>query len=306
MNGGTKMSLKKALRVGPSEIEMAYEEFGDADTPPVLLIMGAGAQMLNWHEGFCAELVARGLRPIRFDNRDAGLSSHFPDAPVPDFNAALAGDMSSASYNLSDMAADTVGLLDALGLESAHLVGASMGGFIAQMVAIEYPDRILSLTSMMATTGNPSVGQPAPDTLGLLGGPPPSTREEAMEQAVRNARVVGSPGFPLDEDEVRERAGLAYDRSYDQLGLMRQFIAVIASGDRTSRLQSIKTPALVIHGDSDRMCDVSGGVATAEAIQGAELVVIEGMGHNLPRPLWPRIASLIADLVTRVEAGRSA
>lgn len=299
------MSLKKALRVGPSEIEMAYEEFGDADAPPVLLIMGAGAQMLNWHEGLCAELVSRGLRPIRFDNRDAGLSSHFPDAPMPDFNAALSGDLSSVSYNLSDMAADTVGLLDTLGLKSAHLVGASMGGFIAQMVAIEYPDRIRSLTSIMATTGNPSVGQPAPETMRLLGGPPPSTREEAMEQAVRNARVVGSPGFPLDEDEVRERAGLAYDRSYDQLGMMRQFIAVIASGDRTSRLQSIHTPALVIHGDSDRMCDVSGGIATAEAIKGAELVVIEGMGHNLPRPLWPRIAALISDLVQRVEAGSS-
>ncbi len=135
------MSLQKAVEVGPSKIELAYEEFGDVHAPPVLLIMGAGAQMLNWHEEFCAELVARGLRPIRFDNRDCGLSSHFPDAPEPDFKAALSGNMSSVSYNLSDMAADTVGLLDVLGLKSVHLVGASMGGFIAQMVAIEFPDR---------------------------------------------------------------------------------------------------------------------------------------------------------------------
>ena len=295
------MSLKNALRVGPSEIEIAYEEFGEADAPPVLLIMGAGAQMLSWHEGFCAELVSHGLRAIRFDNRDTGLSTHFPDAPEPDFQAALSGDTSSVSYDLSDMAADTVGLLDALELESAHLVGASMGGFIAQMIAIEYPDRVRSITSMMATTGNPSVGQPAPDTLRLLGGPPPNTREEAMEQAVRNFRVVGSPGFTLDENDVRERAGLAFDRSFDRPGMMRQAIAVIASGDRTSRLRSIKVPTLVIHGDSDRMCDVSGGIATAEAIKGAKLVVIEGMGHNFPRPLWPRLASLIADHIQQVE-----
>jgi pimeloyl-ACP methyl ester carboxylesterase len=297
------MSLQKAVGVGPSKIEVAYEDFGDVNSPPVLLIMGAGAQMLNWHEGFCAELVSRGLRPIRFDNRDSGLSSHFPDAPTPDFKAALAGDMSSVSYNLSDMAADTVGLLDALRLKSAHLVGASMGGFIAQMVAIEYPDRVRSLTSIMSTTGNPAVGQPAPETMRLMGGTPPNTREEVMEQAVKNLRAVGSSGFPLEDDEVRQRAGLAYDRSYDRLGMVRQAIAVIASGNRTARLQSIKTPTLVIHGDSDRMCDVSGGIATAKAIKGAELVIIESMGHNLPRPLWPRIASLIGDLVQRVESG---
>ncbi len=300
------MSLKKALNVGPSKIEIAYEEFGEAGAPPVLLIMGAGAQMLNWHEGFCAELVSHGLRAIRFDNRDAGLSSHITDAPEPDFKAAMAGDTSSAAYNLSDMAADTVGLLDALGLESAHLVGASMGGFIAQMAAIEHPGRLRSLTSMMSTTGNPAVGQPAPETLRLMGGPPPATREEFMEQAVRNTHAVGSPVYPLDDDEVRERAGLAYDRSHDRLGMVRQAIAVLASGDRTSRLRSIHTPALVIHGDSDRMCDLSGGRATAEAIPGAELAVIEGMGHNLPRPLWPRVAALIAAFVQRVEAGRRA
>jgi pimeloyl-ACP methyl ester carboxylesterase len=300
------MGVEKVLNVGPSGIEVAYECFGAPDAPPALLIMGLGGQMLGWHEGFCAELAGRGLRAIRFDNRDVGLSSHFPAGPAPDFQAAIRGDTSSASYNLSDMAADTVGLLDALGLASAHLVGASMGGFIAQTVAIEHPGRVRSLTSIMSTTGNPAVGQMAPDTAPtLFGGPPATTREAVMEQAVRASRAVGSPGFPPDEDEIRERAGLAYDRAFDPTGLVRQSIAVLASGDRTARLRSLRVPTLVIHGADDRMIDVSGGRATAEAIPGAELVVIEGMGHNLPRQLWPRLASLIAGLVTRVEAGRS-
>lgn len=297
------MTMKIASHVGPSGIDISYEEFGDVTSPPVLLVMGAGAQMLSWPEGFCAELVSRGMRPIRFDNRDAGLSTHFNDAPEPNFQAALSGDFSSVSYSLSDMAADTVGLLDALGLESAHFVGASMGGFISQMVAIEYPTRLRSLTSIMSTTGDPTVGYPAPETLRLMGGPAPTTRDEAVEQTVRNMRVVGSPAFPIDEDDLWRRAGIAYDRSYDRMGMVRQAVAVLASGDRTSRLHSIQAPTLVIHGDSDRMCDVSGGKATAAAIPGAELIILEGMGHNLPRQLWPRIASLIANLVQRIEAG---
>jgi pimeloyl-ACP methyl ester carboxylesterase len=299
------MTLQKAVRVGPSEIEIAYESFGAEDASPVLLLMGAGAQMLSWHEDFCAALASRDLRPIRFDNRDAGLSTHFHNAPAPDFPAALKGDTSSASYDLSDMAADTVGLLDILGLESAHFVGASLGGFISQMAAIEYPERVRSLTCMMSTTGDPSVGQPAPDTFSLLAAAEPTNREEAMQQAVQNFRVVGSPGFPLDEEELRKRTGLAYDRSYDRTGMLRQAIGVIASGDRTPRLRSIKVPTLVIHGDSDRMCNISGGRAIAAAIQGSELVVIEGMGHNLPRPLWPRLTALITGHVQRAEAARS-
>lgn len=300
------MNLKIASGIGPAGIELAYECFGEADAPPVLLIMGVGAQMLSWHEGFCAELVARGLRVIRFDNRDVGLSTHLTGAPAPDFQAALAGDTSSAAYNLSDMAADTVGLMEALGLESAHLVGASMGGYIAQTVAIEYPGRVRSLTSMLSTTGNPGVGQPAPETMAsLFGAPPPRNRDEAMEQAVTIFRTIGSPGYPLDEGEVRARAGLAYDRSYDLAGMLRQSIAVLASGDRTERLRTVRAPTLVIHGKEDRMTEVSGGLATAAAIPGAELVVIEGMGHNLPRPLWPRLAALIAGHVERAEAAAS-
>ena len=297
--------MEKALNVGPSRIEIAYECFGEPDAPPVLLLMGVGVQMLGWHEGFCAELASRGLRPIRFDNRDVGLSTHFSDAPLPDLKAARSGDTSSAAYNLSDMAADTVGLLDALGITSAHLVGASMGGFIAQMVAVEHPERVRSMTSMMASTGSPTVGQPKPEAMQLFSSPPPGNRDEVMEQAVKFFRVIGSPGFPVDENEVRERAGRAYDRAYDPPGAMRQAVAVITTGDRTARLSSIKAPTQVIHGADDCICDVSGGVATAEAINGAKLFVIEGMGHNLPRGLWPRIASLIAEHVQRAEANTS-
>lgn len=295
------MSVKKAVNIGPSKIEIAYECFGNEDAPPVLLIMGLAAQMLGWHEDFCEALVARGLRPIRFDNRDAGLSTHLHNAPMPNFPAAMAGDTSSASYNLSDMAADTIGLMDALGIKRAHLVGASMGGFIAQTVAIEHPDRVRSLTSIMSTTGNPAVGQPAPVTGQLFTFPPPTNRDEAAALSVATFRILGSPGFPHDEDEVRERAALAYDRAYDRLGIMRQGIACIASGDRTERLKTLNVPTLVIHGADDVMCNVSGGRATAAAIPKAELVVIEGMGHNLPRGLWPQLTTLISDHIQRAE-----
>ncbi|GAA3585170.1 alpha/beta hydrolase [Nonomuraea rosea] len=296
------MNAEKALNVGPSGIEVVYERFGDPEAPPVLLVMGAGGQMIAWHEGFCAELVAQGLQAIRFDNRDVGLSTHFHDAPVPDLPAVLAGDLSSVSYTLSDMAGDTVGLLDALGLDSAHLVGASMGGMIAQTAAIEHPGRVGSLTSIMSSTGDGSVGQPHPEALAALAGPPATTREEVIEQWVRASRVVRSPGFEPDEATLRERVGLAYDRSFDPTGMIRQAVAVVASGDRTALLGSLDLPALIVHGADDVLCDVSGGRATADAIPGAELVVIDGMGHDLPRALWPGLAARIAAVVQRAES----
>ncbi|MDE3188243.1 MAG: alpha/beta hydrolase [Acidobacteriota bacterium] len=302
--GGFEASIveEKAENVGPAGIEIAYERLGNCDAPVVLLIMGGGAQLIHWPEAFCHELVKSGLQVIRFDNRDAGHSTHMVDAPPPDLPAVLAGDMSSVSYTLGDMAADTVGLMDALGIEKAHVVGASMGGQIGQTIAIEYPDRVRSLTSMMSTTGHRSVGQVAPDAMReLFAGPPAETRDEVIQQYVRAMRVVGSPGYPSDENEIAARAGLAFDRGYDRIGMARQAIATVASGDRTERLRQLKVPALVIHGLADRMVDVSGGRATAEAIPGAELVLIEGMGHSLPPGLRSQLAARIAEFVWRVE-----
>ncbi len=296
------MPIETVSNVGPARIDIAYERLGDPTAPPVLLIMGLGAQLIAWPDGFCDELVARGVQLIRFDNRDAGQSTHLTDARPPHMVAALAGDHSSASYTLSDMAADAVGLLDALGLDSAHLVGASMGGFIAQVIAIEHARRVRSLTSMMATTGDPAVGQPHAETLRVIAGPPPTNRAEVVQRMVDVHRVVGSPGFAADLEAVADRAGRAFDRSFDPLGMARQAVAVIASGDRTQRLRSVDVPTLVVHGSDDRMCDVSGGRATAAAIPGAELVVIDGMGHDLPAALWPQLASKIVELVQRAEA----
>jgi pimeloyl-ACP methyl ester carboxylesterase len=291
-----------ASNVGPAGIDIAYQRLGNATAPVVLLIMGGGAQLVSWPDDFCTALVDHGLQIVRFDNRDAGLSTHMADAPTPDLSAVLAGDLSSASYTLSDMAADTVGLLDALGIEKAHLVGASMGGAIAQTVAIEYPARVRSLTSMMATTGDTSVGQASPEALRDMSiGRPVVTRDDQIEQMLRAFRIIGSPGYPMDEEEVAARTGRAFDRSHDPIGHARQAIASVASGDRTPRLRTLDVPALVIHGLADRLCDVSGGRATAQAIRGAELVEIDGMGHNLPPGLRPQLAARIAGFIWRVE-----
>jgi pimeloyl-ACP methyl ester carboxylesterase len=296
------MSVEIARGVGPDRLDIAYERFGDSSLSPVLLLMGLGTQMLGWPGGFCDALVARGLHVVRFDNRDIGLSSHMTDAPAPDLAAIFRGDTSSASYTLSGMAGDTLGLLDALGLESAHLVGASMGGMIAQTVAIEHPQRVRSLTSIMSTTGDPAVGQSTKEAMAALLSPPAATREAAIERTLSILRVIGSPGFELDEADVRWRTGLAYDRANDPVGVSRQFAAIAASGDRTAALRSVSVPTLVVHGADDPLVNVSGGRATARAIPGADLVVLDGMGHHLSRELWAEIARHIGELVARVDA----
>jgi pimeloyl-ACP methyl ester carboxylesterase len=291
----------------PHGIELAYETFGDPADPPVVLVMGLGTQMLGWDAGFCATLAAHGLYVVRFDNRDIGLSTHLDDKPPGDVMAFLAGDRSSVAYTLADMATDTVALLDALGLDSAHLVGASMGGMIAQTVAIEHPARVRSLVSIMSTTGDRSVGNATEAAAAALLAPAARTREEAVERTLASSAVIGSPGFERDETAIRRRVERAYDRRHDPAGVARQLVGVYASPDRTEGLRRLDLPTLVIHGADDPLIDVSGGRATADAIPGAELVVIDGMGHDLPAGLWEPIAERIAGLVATVEgAGRAA
>lgn len=300
-------AVPAAVEMAKSDgIEIAYERFGDPADPPVLLIHGLATQMLGWPDAFCAALASKGRFVVRFDNRDVGLSTHLHDAPPVDVQALLRGDMASAPYRLSDMARDTVGLLDALGLDSAHLVGASMGGTIAQTVTIEHPERVRTLTSIMSTTGSPSVGQPSQQALAAVLAPPATDRQGAIERTVNAYRVVRSPGFEFDEAGLRQRAGLAFDRGHDPPGVQRQLAAVWASGDRTTALRAIRRPTLVIHGRDDQLANVSGGIATAEAIPDAELVVFDGMGHDLPRELWPAMVDRISALVERGERERLA
>lgn len=290
--------------VGPARVDLAYERHGDPKHPTLVLIMGLAGQMVHWPLGLIDALTRRELHVLRFDNRDAGRSTHFNSAPPADVAAVRAGDVSSASYRLSDFAADTVGLLDMLDIQAAHLMGASLGGSIAQTIAIEHPARVLSLTSIMASTGDPRVGRGHPEVLTVFDAPPVYTRDEVMARAVQVSSIIGSPGFPADPEDVATRAGLAFDRGHDPSTVGRQMVAAIASGDRTSKLAQLDLPTLVIHGLADKLCDPSGGRATAEAIPGAELMLIEGMGHDLPRAVWEQLAERVAGVVERGEARR--
>jgi pimeloyl-ACP methyl ester carboxylesterase len=291
-------------RVSANSIDIEYEEFGDPEAEPALLIMGLGMQMIAWDDDFCAQLAERGFRVIRFDNRDAGLSTHMVDAPEPNLFAAMTGDHASATYTLDDMADDTAALLDALGIGSAHIIGASMGGMIAQTLAIRHPERVRSLTSIMSTTGSPAVGQPTPDAMAaLLAPPPPPQRDAVIARAVETFRTIGSPGELFDEPSVRRRAERAFDRDHDPVAMGRQLVAILASGDRTDRLRTLDMPAVAVHGDKDPLVGPDGGAATAEAIPGATLVSIPGMGHDLPRPLWPLVFDAI-EQVSRAAATR--
>jgi pimeloyl-ACP methyl ester carboxylesterase len=276
-------------------IELCYDTFGNRADPALLLVMGLGAQMILWNEEFCSQLAERGFFVIRFDNRDVGLSTKIEGGPAPDVQAAMNGDFSSVTYRLDDMADDAAGLLDALGIPAAHIVGASMGGMIVQAMAIRHPQKVLSVASIMSTTGNPNVGQPTPEAMGALLAPPPKTREEAIELAVKSQQVIGSTGFPFDEALAREYAAKAWDRCTYPVGMARQLVGIMASGDRTESLTGVTAPTVVIHGSADPLVPPGGGKATAEAIPGAKLVMVEGMGHDLPRGAWPQIVDAIVE-----------
>ncbi|AJE44292.1 alpha/beta fold hydrolase [Streptomyces nodosus] len=276
------------------EVSLAYESFGDPEDPPVLLVMGFGAQLLAWHEDFCRALADRGRYVIRYDNRDCGLSTTFDDHPV-DMGAFIAavssGDLPAAlamvPYRLLDMADDGLGLLTALGIERAHVVGASMGGMIAQTMALSSPERVLTLTSMMSSTGESEYGRPSPEAQAVLFGPRPGDREGYVAAAEKE--LVWASKRYGDAAVLRELAADSYDRAYHPAGIGRQLGAMILSGSRADALRELRVPTLVIHGLDDTLIDPTGGKRTADLVPGAELLLIPDMGHDRPRELWPKL-----------------
>lgn len=292
--------------VKANEIQIEYDTFGDSSSPPLLLIMGLGAQMILWDEEFCEQLATKGHYVIRFDNRDIGLSTKLDEAGVPDvmaaMTAALEGKEVESPYSIDDMADDAVGLLDSLKIDKSHVCGASMGGMIAQVIAYRHPSRILSLTSIMSSTGNPELPQGKPEALAALTTPAPTEREAYIEHGVNLWQTIGSPGFPFDKERIRERTALSFDRCFHPQGLARQLVAILAHGNRKPALASVTAPTLVIHGADDPLVPVEGGKDTAEAIPGAEILIIEGMGHDLPQDAWSRIVNAITEHTHKVSA----
>ena len=287
-------------RAQANGVELEYEVVGDPAARPLLLVQGLGAQLVSIEERFCAELAARGFKVIRFDNRDVGLSTRLDGAGTPDLAAIWAGDHSSLAYTLDDMADDAAGLLDAAGVRRAHVAGISLGGMIAQLLAIRHPEKVLSLASTMSTTGDRRVGQPSAEGAGVLFTPMPAERDRYLEQAVANARLaLAGSAFPFDPDAIRRVAARGYDRAYDPGGVGRQLAAALAATDRTEALRSLRVPTLVVHGDVDRLVGVSGGEATAAAVPSARLLRIPGLGHELPPGAWPTVADAIADNASR-------
>lgn len=286
-------------------IQIEYDTFGDSSSPPLLLIMGLGMQMIAWDEDFCNKFVEKGLYVIRFDNRDIGLSAKFEEAGVPDVMAALTaflqGQEVAAPYNLDDMTDDAVGLLDALGIEKAHICGASMGAAITQTIGYRHPSRVLSLITIMGSTGNPELPQAKPEAMELLLTPAPEEREAYIEHSVRNSKILWG-SFNFDEEYSRQRAAHAYDRSFYPQGVARQLVAIMAHGNRKPHLASVTVPTLVIHGAEDPLVPVEGGKDTAEAIPGAEILIIDGMGHSLPKDAWPQIVDAIAKHTSKATA----
>ncbi|WP_370945058.1 alpha/beta fold hydrolase [Amycolatopsis sp. cg5] len=276
-------------------IEICYETFGEPSARPLLLIMGLGGPMIWWDDEFCRSLVDRGFYVIRFDNRDVGRSTkmHGRISPLATYW------LRTAPYTLDDMADDAAGLLDELGVRAAHVAGASMGGMISQTLAIRHPDRVISLTSIMSTTGNRLVGRPTAKAGAMLLGRPPKNREQYLDYLVRTFRIIGSPGYPFDVRRMRDRAARTFDRGVNRGGTIRQLAAIVSSKDRAPGLRKLRIPAMVIHGARDPLVHVSGGRATAKAIPGAELDIVPGMGHDMPRALWPRLIDAITRTANR-------
>jgi len=287
-------------------VEIVYETIGDRAAPPLLLVMGLGMQLIHWDRELCEQLAERGFLVIRFDNRDSGRSTQI-DAPVPNLKRAMAGLKFDAPYLLDDMAADAFGLLDHLGIEAAHVAGVSMGGMIAQAMAIARPERVLSLTSIMSTTGERRAGRPKLRVWSVLTRRAPRDRDAYVEYFVRVFRMLGSKGFPPDDEgRVRELAGATYDRGHHPAGTGRQLAAILASGDRTEKLRGLRVPATVIHGKADPLVPFRGGRATARAIPDARLIAVPGMGHDLPRQLWPQVVDAVAETAARAGAPAAA
>jgi pimeloyl-ACP methyl ester carboxylesterase len=285
-------------------VTLCYESFGDPADTPILLIMGLATQMIAWHEDFCEQLAERGFHVVRFDNRDIGRSTHFDFRPAS-VAQMLRRRVGPEQYSLSDMAEDTANLLSELGISPAHVVGASMGGMIGQMLAAEHPEAVRSLVSIMSTTGSRWHGQPALSVYRYLLRPPPRDRDGYIQRSAEVFGLVGSTGFPRDEQYIRERAARAYDRGFDVRAGGRQLGAIVASGDRTNILRQIEAPTLVIHGTVDKMIRPSGGKATAKAIHGARLLMIEGMGHDLPRGAWPQLIDAISEHARAADGARA-
>ncbi|MGI9054083.1 MAG: alpha/beta fold hydrolase [Ilumatobacteraceae bacterium] len=279
----------------PETVEIEYDTFGSPDDPALLLVMGFTAQLIAWDEDLCQMLVDRGRFVIRYDNRDCGLSTHLDGQqvePMGVMRAALAGEaLPPVPYTLSDMARDAVGLLDELGIDRAHIMGASMGGMIAQTIAIEHPDRCLSLVSVMSSPGDPRVGAPSKEALEVLLSAPPSDRAAFIAAADRSA--IWASKHYVDLEWLRVRAAAAFDRAFYPEGATRQLAAIYASGDRSALLGDVEIPTLVLHGRDDTLITPGGGEATAAALPNSDLLLLSHMGHDLPRPLWPTIVDAV-------------
>ncbi len=294
----------RAGTVAANGVELAYESIGDPTAPTILMVMGLGAQLITWPEAFVARLAAAGHHVVRFDNRDIGLSTHLDHLPVPAPVKAVVS--RKPPYTIADMAADARGLMDALDIEQADVVGASMGGFISQTLAIAHPERVRSLTLIMTSTGSRRAGTIRPKVVaGMLRRETVTTEDEYVAAGLAAHALIGNPGFPGDEDRVADLQRRLWRRAYHPDGFARQFAAVVAQPDRTPALRTLSTPSLVIHGLSDPLVAPSGGRALARAIPQAKLVNYWGMGHSLPSALWPDITGEILDHVAKVRAGRS-